>query len=105
MVLSAQIKESLLKNWGEKADALNCYCEVKFIDPLSSWACYVYAMNPDNEDEIACMVYEHEHVEICDWSMNELMHTYNREGEYPEIDDEYRRKKASDLFKKLSEGI
>ena len=104
-MLNPQVKEILLKNWGEKADSMNCYCEVKFIDPLSSWACYIYAMNPKDEDEIACMVYDHGEVEVCDWSMKELMLTYNREGEYPEIDHEYRRKRASELFKKLNVEI
>jgi hypothetical protein len=104
-MISEKIKQALLSNWGAKADAMDCYAEVKFIDPITHWACYIYAMNPDNDDDIACLVYDDiaNRVEVCDWSMNELLNTYNREGEYPQIDHGYIRMKASELLKKLNE--
>ena len=100
-MFSQKIKDALKKNWGEKADSMNCYAEVKFIDPLSHWACYIFAMNPKNEDEIVCIL-NSERLDVCEWSMTELCVSYNSEGEHPVIDDEYRRTRACELFKKLS---
>lgn len=99
-MLSEQIKESLKKNWGEKANALDCYAEVKFFDPLSDWKCYIFGLNPNDEDEIACIVIS-EQIEVGKWSLKELYLTYNREGEHPIIDQEYRRTRASELLNKL----
>jgi hypothetical protein len=78
-----------------------CFAEVKFTDELSDWACYILAINPDNEDEIACIVKGFD-VELCNWSLKELYNSYNEEGEAPCIDLEYRRVRASELFKRLS---
>lgn len=100
-MLKQATKNKLIKNWGEQADAMNCFTEVKFIDPLSNWACYIYALNPDNQDDIACLIHTDE-VDICDWSLKELYSSYNSEGEHPEIDTEFRPVLTSYLFKKLS---
>lgn len=104
-MIPEKVREALKLNWGEKADSLNCYAEVKFIDTLTPWACYIFALNPQDEDEIACIVHGgYRHSDIYNWSMKDLILTYNRNGEYPVIDTEYRRMKASELFKKLNEG-
>lgn len=91
-----------MKNWGDNANALNCYAEVKFIDERSTWACYVYALNPRDEDTIACII-NGISLEVCQWSLQELHSTYNSYGENPIIDTEFRKIRASELFKKLSE--
>lgn len=100
-MLSHSQKEVLKANWGERATCMACFAEVKFIDELSGWSCYILAINPDNEDEIACIVKGFD-VELCTWSLKELYHSYNVEGESPCIDHEYRRVRASELFKRLS---
>lgn len=103
-MIPEKVRESLMKNWGPLADSMNCYAYAKYIDPLSSWACYVYALNPENQDDIACLVYN-ECVEVCEWSLQELLATYNREGEYPEMDTEYRPRLALEIYKKLKGEI
>ena len=96
--------ERLKANWGEKADSMACYAEVRVYDPQSNWACYIYALNPDDEDEIACIITGFT-VEVCDWKMSELYKTYNELGLPPEVDKEYRPIRASELFKELNEGL
>lgn len=93
-------KPQLLNNWGDKADALECYCEVKFIDEYSSWSCYIYAMDPSDEDTIACII-EGPWVELATWSLRELYWTYNSIGDHPVIDTEFRRIKAANLYEHL----
>ncbi len=99
-MITEKIKEALRKNWGDKANALSCYAELKFIDPISSWSCYIYAMNPETEYEIKCLVYDRG-IEIVDWNWIDLFNAYNREGEYPVIDREFRRIRVDVLYKKL----
>jgi hypothetical protein len=100
-MLNEDIIATLKANWGDKATCMACFAEVKFMDELSGWSCYILAMNPDNEDEIACIVKGFD-VELCTWSLKELYCSYNVEGESPCIDHEYRRVRASELFKRLS---
>lgn len=94
-------KEKLKVSWGDKADSLACYAEVRIFDPLSRWQCYIYAMNPADENDIACII-AGESLEICDWQVSEIQKAYNAEGESPVIDTEYRPMRAAELFKKLS---
>ncbi len=103
-MISSEIKELLKLNWGAKAEAMNCYAEVKFMDDLSVWACYIFAMNPDNEDEICCLIKTGFIIESVRWSLQEIYKCYNSEGEPPKIDKEFRRMRVAELFKKLSEG-
>ena len=105
-MINQHVKTILMKNWGDEADSLNCYAEVKFIDPLSDWQCYIYALNPDDEDRIECLLYTRTMgVQLANWSLKELCLLHNEEGESPIIDAEYRRTRASELFKKLNEAV
>lgn len=93
-----------MDNWGEKSSSMSCYAEVKFIDPLSDWQCYIYSLNPEDEDTIECLLYtQMMGVQIAFWSLKELYLLHNEEGESPVIDTEYRKTRASELFKRLSE--
>ncbi len=93
----------LKNNWGDKANSMDCMVEVRVYDPLSSWECYIFAMNPDNEDEISCII-KGFFVEIVEaWSVKEIMSRFNSEGESLQIDYEYRPRKAAELFKTLCE--
>jgi len=99
-------RNKLIANWGEKADSLACYAEIRVFDPLSEWQCYIFAMNPRDEDEIACLIKTHEfgEVEICEWSMKELEQMYNSNGEGVQVDREYRPKIATQILKQLKEN-
>lgn len=102
-MLNQTQKEKLKANWGEKASSMACRAEVKFHDPASSWACYVYAMNPSDENEISCIIKGFD-LEVCEWRISEIERMFNVNGEHPIIDMEYRPRLACELFKLLSEG-
>lgn len=100
-MLSAYIKEKLKKNWGDKANALDCYAEVKLIDPLSSWACYIYAMDSE-EQVIHCLIYSDlngPQVYIID--IAHIYSMYNENGDHPILDEEFRRMKVNTLLRRL----
>lgn len=101
-MLKNDVIEELNKNWGDKANAMNCYTEVKFIDELTGWFCYVYALDPSNDDTIACILPGPKAIE---WSLKELYATYNTDGEYVAEDTEFRRIRTAELFKRLSGGL
>lgn len=101
-MLSHSQKEKLKASWGDKASSMACMAEVRVYDPLSTWECYVYAMNPENEDEIACIINGF-FVEVCNWSLSELTSRFNSDGEPLQIDYEYRPRRACELFKILNE--
>ena len=102
-MLGDKIKEKLKENWGDKADSLECYAEVRVFDPLSPWECFIYAMNPENEDEISCIVRGFE-VEVMQWSLSELASRFNSNGDCVQLDYEYRPRKASHIYKMLNRG-
>lgn len=100
-MLSNNLKERLKQNWGEKAETLNCYAEVKLIDPLSSWACYIFGMDND-ERLINCLLYtDAMGVEIYTHYIADIYGMYNEEGESPVIDTEYRRTRVNELLRRL----
>lgn len=101
-MLNPKLKELLLSNWGDKANAMDCYCEVKFIDESERWYCYIYALDPNDDDTIACILPGPKAIE---WSLKELYDTYDTNGEYIQEDTEFRRIRTDELFKKLSERL
>lgn len=100
-MLPFKIKENLLKNWGEKADALECYVEICFYHTDSRWHCYLYALNPDDDDLVKCIITDGDYCEIAEWSLERLLTFYDRAGEFPLIDPEFRRIRANILWKTL----
>lgn len=100
-MLTETLKNKLKANWGERADCLACNAEVRIFDPLSAWECYLYAMNPHDEDEIACIL-NGCFVSINRWSVKELQAVYNSSGLPPIIDCDYRPLQAQELYKKLN---
>ena len=102
-LIPKHVSEILKVNWGIKADCMQCYAEIKYIDSMSHWACYILAINPDNEDEITCIL-DNDTLELCQWSLNAIGECYNALGEHPYQDLEYRRVWASELFKRLREA-
>lgn len=102
MRISEEIQQKLINNWGDHALCLNCYVEIAYHDPLSKWVCYIFAMNPDNLDEISCII-DHFDTIVRNWSLQDLYEQFNTDGEPMEIDHEFRRIHAATLFKRLSE--
>jgi len=101
-MLTIQKKKKLIANWGDEAEAMECTAEVRVYDPLSSWECYIYALNPENEDEIWCIV-KGFFVEVSKWSLQELFSRYNTEGELVQVDDEYVPRHVSEIYRILKE--
>lgn len=97
--------EKLKANWGARAEALACYAEVRLFDPCSSWQCFIVAMNPDDEDEIYCIISTNPKTQpdVSVWSLVDVSLLFNSEGEGVRVDQEYRPMRAAELFKKLSE--
>lgn len=100
-MLTTKIKEALKQNWGEKATTLNCFAEVKLIDPLSSWCCYIFAMD-ESEEMVHCIMYSDMiGVEIYTQCIYDIQSMYNEEGEHPIIDPEFRRTRVIEILKRL----
>jgi hypothetical protein len=100
-VINQKIRETLKKNWGERADTLNCYAEVRLYDPLSSWCCYIFAMDED-EEEVKCLLYSDPmELEMYNGSLKDILSMYNEEGEHPIIDHEFRRIRLNNLIRRL----
>lgn len=97
-MIPESIKQSLMKNWSEKAEAMDCFIEIKFTDEDQKWNYYIYALNPYDEDEammIVDTIYEVDKpftitAHLSDLLLNDL-----------EVDIDFRKMKASTLFKKL----
>jgi hypothetical protein len=105
-MLNDKQKEKLKSSWGDKAEALDCLAEVRVYDPLSDWQCYIYAMNPDNENEILCLISLGKNLfpVFSEWTMHEISLLYNSHGENAEIDLEYRPRNINEIYKKLRES-
>ncbi len=96
------LKERLKRNWGEKAEALDCYAEARYFDPLSSWCCYVFAMDSD-EKQVYVLLYSNvlgAEVSIID--LEDLSYMYNELGQSPMLDTEFRRIHLSELIRRLN---
>lgn len=102
-MLNDRQKEKLKASWGDKASSMACMAEVRVYDPLSPWECYIYAMNPEDEDEICCLI-KGFFVEVTEWRLSEIASRFNANGEPVEVDYEYRPRRAAELFKILNQG-
>lgn len=99
--LSVHLRKRLKANWGESADSLNCFAEAKLYDPLSSWACYLLALD-ESELNVYCIIYTNTiGIEICTMLLQDLYNMYNREGEQPILDPEFRPLRAIELIRRL----
>lgn len=103
-MLTQALKDKLKANW-PLAESMYCKAEMRVYDPLSHWQCYILAMNPADENEVACILSSKFNCSFTVWTLNDIQNLFNAEGEKPIIDYEYRPKLASQLFKQLNEGI
>lgn len=87
----------LVLNWGEKADAMACKAHVRLYDSLSSWECYIYAINPDDTDE--AMVLFRDGTDSV--SLRVLMQCYNGDGDPPQIDRSFVPRELKYLIKEI----
>ncbi len=101
-LVNAKQMLKLLTNWGDRAESMACKAEVKLHDPLSGYECYIYALNPADQDEISCII-NAESLEVASWRISDLSKLFNSEGEGLCQDEEYRPRMAAELFKTLSE--
>jgi hypothetical protein len=93
----------LLANWGELAETLECNAEMRVYDPLSDFCVYVFAQNPDDLDEIYCIIAGFD-VEVTLWSVDELQACYNSDGQKLKTDHSFKPTHAGKLLRKLQEG-
>ncbi len=100
LYIPLKVIKKLKTSWGDKADCLETVAELRVFDPLSCWECYIYSMNPEDEDQIQCILHGFT-IEVCDWRLSELLSHFNAEGEAPIIDREYRPRKAKTILKLL----
>jgi len=103
-MLNEKQKQKLKKNWGVLADTLECLAEVRVYDPLSSWESYILAMNPEDEDEIFCII-KGCNVEACQWRLTEMQAMHNSGGDHVKVDKEYKPRKASEIYKILTRNL
>jgi hypothetical protein len=99
--LPEKIRNRLKSNWGDCMHAMECYAEVKLITPKARWGAYLLAMNPEDEDEIFVLWEQVNPLPPEIYSFRDLHYLYDEEGEYPIIDEEYRPRKALNIFKRL----
>ena len=106
-MLSHKQKEKLKASWGEKASCMACMAEVRVYDPLSTWECYIYALNSEDEDGIECIIRlsDKQPASLETWRLSELFLTYNVAGENVIIDHEYRPRNTEELFRVLNKGF
>lgn len=98
-MLTPQQKQQLQNNWN-KRDHPDCKGEVRIYDPLSPWECYLIALNPENDDEVYCIIKGFS-VQIMTWYMKSIENMFNNAGEPPKVDHEYRPIEAQEIYKKL----
>lgn len=102
-MLSNSQKQKLKSSWGDKSLAMDCFAEVRLYDDLSPWECYIFAMNPQDENEISCLIHDIGLSILESFSMDYILSYYNSEGEGVKVDHEYRPRLISEIYKKLKE--
>lgn len=96
----------LKKNWGDRHESLACNAEARLYDCFDEWACYLIAINPENENEVFCIIVDHDlspKVFTAQTEMIYLLHKWDREGGPMILDESFIPRKADTLFKILLE--
>ena len=100
MQIPRHVIERLKLSWGDKASALDCYAEVRLYDPMSSWECYLFAMDAQEETVSCLLVSNMCRVDISTVSILTLASMYNSEGEPPLVDTHFRRRSILSILKR-----
>lgn len=101
-MIPKKLFKKLSDNWGYPAETLECDAVMRIYDPQSRWQCWILAINPDDINQIYCII-DGETVECCEWTFRELWQAYGADGEPPSVDVEFRPIQAKILYKKLLE--
>lgn len=100
--LKPSLMERLNKNWGIRADCLECYAEARIFDPSSSWECYLLAIDPNDIDQCAVIIVDEWHnIWTIQTTLYYLLGRYNENGELMEWDTTFVRRHAGELLKIL----
>lgn len=99
-MINHSTRMQLLDNWGDEMYALEKLAPVKFHEPHSGFECYVIALDHEDNDTIYVLVHNKE-ISISLWSLRDLYLWMNRNGDKLEVDDEYRPRKAKEIFSRL----
>lgn len=96
-------KDKLMSNWGDQAEALACFAEARFYDKASTWECFLLAIDPDDEDTVKCIVKTNAkaHPTVETWSLQSIFSCFNEYGETPTLDNDFKPRRAAELFKSL----
>ena len=99
-MLDDDVIERLKKNF-EHVDALGGIAEVRLYDPLSSWECYILAIDPENEEFAAVMMCDGGRLWFEEVSLHDLLLKHNLDGELMEIDHDFIPCSVLELHKTL----
>ena len=89
----------LQANWGDKADSYDCYAWMRLYDPESRWECYVYAIDPLNEQGAKVCVYNGTWV-FSQVNLDEMMVSFVCEnGRAPRHDLDFKGKHLKNILK------
>lgn len=89
----------LYSQWGDRAESMDVKAWVRYYDISSDWSCYIYAINPEMPDQFHCLAGRRGYLIPALWSFDDLLACYDKDGESPPIDPEYRPKQVTQLLK------
>lgn len=101
-MISEHNKAQLQKNWLLR-ETLDYLAELRIYDPLSSLELYPLAID---DDQVYCLIGKGlcMPIQTIEMHIKDLENMHNREGEYLEIDHEYRKRKAKDILKQKGQS-
>ena len=94
---------NLIANWGDSmGEMIQKNAMIRIFDHLSKWECFLIAINPEDQDEVFCLLNGF-HPELDIWRLTEIFECYNKDGDHPRIDDRFVPINARQLLQNLKE--
>lgn len=90
-----------LKTAWNKADMLEVFALFRIDDPAGGLTFYVLAVDPDDEDQMMCIVDSPVSLEVTAVNMKDVFALHDNEGNKARIDPGFRPINAYTLFNKL----
>ena len=100
LTVTEKDRKHLLANWPLRESA-DCWAEVRLFDGQSGYECYLLAMNPEDEDEVYCIL-KGCSTEWTDWRLSEISRLYTASGTPLSTDRQYRPRRAYEIYKQLT---
>lgn len=97
-MLSDTIKDKLRANWA-LADTLIVKAYARYYDKTAKWECYIYALNPDDDNEIKCVIINRDSKSLVGWNLEDLYACYDQWGEPYQLDAGHVPRIAADIYK------